>query len=172
MAGGSAGAQGDSGLDAASDAGKGDAASADAAEGGGGAFPPDCTNAPVAKWIENIYPTIIVPWCGMKCHNANDATGGGLDLYPMDQARAWRNLVMQDPKQGYMCYQKGKRVVPGNPEMSIVYSKLIDKPICGHAEPQGTPAGMLYPSTRTFVPLPNDQICMFYTWIKAGALDN
>jgi hypothetical protein len=71
-----------------------------------------------------------------------------------------------------MCYQKGKRVVPGNPEMSIVYSKLIDKPICGHAEPQGTPAGMLYPSTRTFVPLPNDQICMFYTWIKAGALDN
>jgi hypothetical protein len=108
----------------------------------------------------------------MKCHNANDATGGGLDLYPLDQARAWRNLVTQDPKQSYMCYQKGKRVVPGNPEMSIVYSKLIDKPICGHAEPQGTPAGMLYPSTRTFVPLPNDQICMFYTWIKAGALDN
>jgi hypothetical protein len=172
MTAGSAGVQGDSGLDAASDAGKGDATSADTVEGGGGGFPPDCTNAPVAKWIENIYPTVIVPWCGMKCHNANDATGGGLDLYPLDQARAWRNLVTQDPKQSYMCYQKGKRVVPGNPEMSIVYSKLIDKPICGHAEPQGTPAGMLYPSTRTFVPLPNDQICMFYTWIKAGALDN
>jgi hypothetical protein len=75
---------------------------------------------------------------------------------------------MQDPKQGYVCYQKGKRVVPGSPETSIVYSKLINKPICGKAEPQGTPAGML----TAWMPLTNDQICMFYTWIKAGALDN
>jgi len=75
---------------------------------------------------------------------------------------------MQDPKPGYACYQKGKRVVPGNPEMSIVYSKLINKPICGKAESQGTADGKL----TAWMPLTSDQICMFYTWIKSGAMDN
>ena len=185
----------EAGSDAASDGttregGSGGEAGSDAA-----AFPPDCTNAPVATWKTDIYPKIIVPLCGATCHNANDATGGGLDLYPKDQARAWSNLVEQPVKTGYPCtghYQW--RVTcprtgtipacaanstpacactgPGDPEMSEVYAKLTGKQTCGNAEPQGTAGGMLYPKTMPFMPLPNDQICMWYTWIKAGAMDN
>jgi len=166
-----AGLGGSSGSDASNNA---DRAPGDAmADGSSGAdagwVAPDCTNAPVAKWAD-IYKAVISPGCGNYCHNGGTSNqfGGGLDLFPTDQARAWRNLVQQAPKPGYPCYQKGMRVVPGDPAKSIVYSKLIDMPICGKAEPQGTPAGKLGP----WMPLPNDQICMFYTWIKAGALDN
>jgi hypothetical protein len=185
----------EAGSDAASEATTGEGGSGGEAGSDAAAFPPDCTNAPVAKWSE-IYNTIIVPNCGKTCHDANDATGGGLDLYPRPpNSRAWGNLVTQTPKQGYQCFMKGIRVwagtppnpytappatgqgapslmIPGDPEKSIVYSKLIGKPICGNSEPQGTPDGMLYPKTMPFTPLPNNQICMFYTWIKSGATDN
>jgi len=61
---------------------------------------------------------------------------------------------------------------PGDPDKSVIYSKLINKPICGNAEPQGTAAGMLYPKAMPFMALPNNQLCDFYTWIKSGAMDN
>jgi len=166
-----AGFDASSGSDASNNA---DRASADAASDASnradaGSVLSDCSNAPVAKWAD-IYKAVISPGCGNYCHNGGTSTafGGGLDLFPTDQARAWRNLVQQAPKSGYPCYMKGMRVVPGDPAKSIVYGKLINMPICGKAEPQGTPAGKLGP----WMPLTNDQICMFYTWIKAGALDN
>ncbi len=180
---------------AAGDGGSGDAGS-DASKGDGGGFP-DCSNAPIATWKADIYPKIIQPNCGKTCHNGGNSTpnGGGVDLFPTDEGRAWRNLVTQPVKSGYPCtghYQW--RVTcprtgtipacaaastaacacsgPGDPEMSEVYMKLTNKQTCGSAEPQGTPAGVLYPKTMPFTPLPNDQICMWYTWIKAGAMDN
>jgi hypothetical protein len=149
-------------------------------------MPPDCTNAPVATWKADIYPTIIQANCGKTCHNGNNSTqnGGGVDLFPTDQMRAWSNLVRQAVKPGYPCTGKaqyrlacprdatGACTGPGDPAMSVIYTKLIGKPICGNAEPQGTPAGMLYPKSMPFTPLPDAQICMIYTWIKAGAKDN
>jgi hypothetical protein len=172
----------------------------DAAEAGedvdAGWMPPDCTNTPVATW-NKIYTEVVSPLCGNTCHNGGNSTanGGGLDLFPTDQARAWRNLVTQPVKSGYPCTGKAQwRVTcprtgtiqacaaastadcacngPGDPEMSVIYTKLIGMPICGNAEPQGTAGGTVYPKTMPFMPLPDSQICDFYTWIKAGAMDN
>jgi hypothetical protein len=182
-------------MDASADS-PSDAAGSEAATGEGGGFPPDCTNAPVATW-NKIYTEVVSPLCGNTCHNGGNSTanGGGLDLFPTDQARAWRNLVTQPVKSGYTCTGKAQwRVTcprtgtiqacaatstadcacsgPGDPEMSVIYSKLIGMPICGNAEPQGTAGGMVYPKTMPFMPLPDSQICDFYTWIKAGAMDN
>jgi len=151
----------------------------------GGGFPPDCTNAPVATW-QKLYAEVIAPNCGKSCHNGGNSTqnGGGMDLFPTDQARAWRNLVTQAVKGGYPCTGKaqyrlacprnamGACTGPGDPDKSVIYSKLINKPICGNAEPQGTAAGMLYPKAMPFMALPNNQLCDFYTWIKSGAMDN
>jgi len=171
----------DGGAAGASDAGKSDGATA----GVGGGFPPDCTNAPVATW-QKLYAEVIAPNCGKSCHNGGNSTqnGGGMDLFPTDQARAWRNLVTQAVKGGYPCTGKaqyrlacprnamGACTGPGDPDKSVIYSKLINKPICGNAEPQGTAAGMLYPKAMPFMALPNNQLCDFYTWIKSGAMDN
>jgi hypothetical protein len=170
----------------------------DAAERGADADAgwPDCSNAPVANWMK-IYNEVVSPLCGKTCHNGGNSTqnGGGLDLFPTDQARAWRNLVTQPVKSGYPCTGKAQwRVTcprtgsiqacaaasaadcacsgPGDPETSVVYTKLIGMPICGNAEPQGTAGGMLYPHSMAFMALPDSQICDFYTWIKAGAPDN
>jgi hypothetical protein len=192
---GSSSGESGSSMDAAVDS-PSDAAGSEAATGEGGGFPPDCSNAPVANWMK-IYNEVVSPLCGKTCHNGGNSTqnGGGLDLFPTDQARAWRNLVTQPVKSGYPCTGKAQwRVTcprtgtiqacaaastadcacsgPGDPEMSVIYSKLIGMPICGNAEPQGTAGGMLYPHSMAFMPLPDSQICDVYTWIKAGAMDN
>jgi len=50
-------------------------------------------------------------------------------------------------------------VVPGNPEMSLLYRKLNDMPPCGSRMP---PTGSLSV----------EEIARFRTWIANGALDN
>jgi hypothetical protein len=97
--------------------------------------------------------------------------------YPPPQMRPYNNLVNQLPKNpamypqampAYQCYMKGQRVVKGNAAMSIVYSKIIGHPICGSPEPQGAPDG----GPQPYTPLTDAEICMFYTWIQAGAQFN
>jgi hypothetical protein len=178
--GGMAGSGGSGGTTSGGTGGAG--GNAGGGSGGASYTPPDCTNAPVATW-KDVYSTMIQgdsPGCGKTCHNGgtSDTKGGGIDLYPNGEARCYGNLVNQDPKQdpnpsaGYKCYMKGKRVVKGNPEMSIVYSKLIGTPICGKSEPQGMADGTLYPADHPWMHLTDQQVCMWYTWIKAGANEN
>jgi hypothetical protein len=92
--------------------------------------------------------------------------------------RAWKNLVMQPPKPQpttgtipnppYACYMKGMRVVPGDASKSIVYSKLIGMPICGANAPEGAPDGGM----ETWMRLSDAELCMWKTWINAGAQMN
>lgn len=54
----------------------------------------------------------------------------------------------------------GAYVVPGDPESSLFYTKLLAHPTCGERMPLGGGA------------LPADQLEMVRSWIAAGALDD
>lgn len=91
----------------------------------------------------------------MTCH------GGGLaGLNMSSQDYAWSSLVNQPPNPERLCAQIGKqRVVPNDPDNSLLCLKLEDSAPCGQPMP---PGGQLSRAARARIRM----------WIEMGAENN
>lgn len=123
--------------------------SAAGAAGGGGKL----------SFANDVYPKLIRTKCG-ACHN--DAPSfGGLAFFPGGPETAYMNLVNQpagNSRPDFKCKDSGLiRVVPGDPEHSLMYLKLTNPP-CGSKMPSGI-AGMATP----------EQLELVRQWILDGA---
>ncbi|MDD9971916.1 MAG: hypothetical protein OXR73_37065 [Myxococcales bacterium] len=110
---------------------------------------------PDAPSFATIYEQVLKPSnCdSYLCHGAD---GGGLDL--TSPAMGYADLVAA-PSTGPECGELGlERVVPGEPEESLLYLKLFDTTPCGDPMPPS--------STRM---LSADDIALIRDWILAGA---
>ncbi|HKP58074.1 MAG TPA: PQQ-binding-like beta-propeller repeat protein [Polyangiales bacterium] len=107
-----------------------------------------------------IYSQIIAPRCaGSVCHSSS-STGGSLNLPAGASASTVRSSLLNKPASGPECTTSGMSlVVPGNPEMSLLYRKLTDTPPCGSRMP---PTGAL----------PAAELDRIRTWIMNGAADD
>jgi hypothetical protein len=108
---------------------------------------------PSGTGFADIYTGILMSSCA-SCHQV----GGpfqALDL--SSQAAAYTNLVGKDASTAGLCGGKGKYVVPGDCENSILYQKLQPSPKCGTQMPMGGN------------PLSAAAIKSVCDWIKAGA---
>jgi hypothetical protein len=122
-----------------------------------------------------VYSEVLKPSCGSNnptCHMSTDA----IFLSQLDfssQAIAYRSLY-DVPAMGEFCAIPDSdsgavpvRVVPGDPQASLLYTKVADAtPPCGAAMPKPIP-----PAT-TAAPLSHAQISLIADWIDAGALNN
>jgi outer membrane protein assembly factor BamB len=106
-----------------------------------------------------IYTQIMAQKCaGSVCHSGT-ATGGSLSLQA-GNASAVRSSLINRPASASECATSGlSLVVPGSPDMSLLYRKLTDMPPCGSRMP---PTGALTA----------EEIGRIRTWIANGALDD
>jgi outer membrane protein assembly factor BamB len=106
-----------------------------------------------------IYTQIMAQRCaGSVCHSGT-STGGSLSLQA-GNASAVRSSLLNKPASGSECATSGlSLVVPGNPDMSLLYRKLLDTPPCGSRMP---PTG----------PLTTEEIGRIRAWITNGAPDD
>jgi hypothetical protein len=132
------------------------------------------TNTPAAaNSFTEVYSTVLGPSCAsVYCHyNGITTRYSALDM--SSQTFAYWNLVDQ-PAVGPSCSQMGTRVVPFDPDSSILYLKISQvTPSCGSRMP-ADPVTLLNSGASTFSgnPLPDDQQQLVHDWIAAGAQDN
>jgi hypothetical protein len=123
----------------------------------GGASGSAADSGPPPTWTQ-VYNDIISPTCAMPCHNPTGVGGqmGKLDMSTKDTA--YTNLV-NVAAAGVACAGKGTRVIPGMPDMSIMYLKASndDPTPCGGKMPLGSNG------------LPADKADELKAWIVAGA---
>jgi outer membrane protein assembly factor BamB len=133
-------------------AGRGGAAGSSGGAAGGEA-------AGAVNTFSAIHRDILAPRCaGPVCHSSS-MTGGGLNV-GAGNASAVRTALVNMPATGSECASSGMNmVVPGQPEMSLLYRKLIDMPPCGTRMP---PTGALNAA----------ELDRIRTWIANGALNN
>jgi hypothetical protein len=89
------------------------------------------------------------------------------------QVVAYWGLVDQ-PLAGPSCAQMGTRVIPFDPEASVMYLKVSQTmPPCGSQMP-ADPTTLLTKGSAVFVgpALSSDEQQLIYNWIKDGAQDN
>lgn len=128
--------------------------------GGTGGMPP--TGNPT--WSA-IYPEIIMArGCaqGAQCHGG---AGGMLTLSDADTAyAALVDVMAMGVLPGFTnCSESGlKRVVPNDPDMSLLVQKLAGTQMCGLQMPPGGPASLI----------PAEQLEQVKMWIAGGALKN
>jgi outer membrane protein assembly factor BamB len=120
----------------------------------GNAAPTDNPNA-----FSAIYTQVMAQRCaGSVCHSGA-STGGSLNLQA-GTSSAVRSSILKQTASGSECASSGlSLVVPGNPDMSLLYRKLTDMPSCGSRMP---PTG----------PLTTEESDRFRAWIANGALDD
>jgi outer membrane protein assembly factor BamB len=107
-----------------------------------------------------IYSQIMAQRCaGSVCHSGT-ATGGSLSIPAGATASAVRSSLLNRPASGSECSSSGlSLVVPGNPDMSLLYRKVAEMPPCGARMP---PTG----------PLTAEEIGRIRAWIANGAADD
>jgi hypothetical protein len=141
-------------LAAACGADPGDGPDTDPAAGGdtSGSNSPAPTYAPT---FSAIYTEVFVAKrCTLGLCHGEGASGGGLDLYPRDDA--YRNLVAV-PATSSECREMGLlRVAPGAPENSLLLHKLSAEP----------PGGVMMPPDQVVESRHVEQIA---EWIRRGA---
>ena len=124
-----------------------------------------------ANSFTKVYAEIIQPTCSNDfCHfNSVSIRYSALDL--SSKVRAYWSLVGQ-PCMGPACSQSGMRVVPWQPDRSVMYQKLSPSPPCGIQ----MPADLTTFSTNgtselkfSGPPLSADQQQLIYNWIQEGA---
>jgi hypothetical protein len=147
----------DGAVDAARDA-VADSAQGSDGDAGGEA---GAVDGPVPTTFTQVYDGIISQRCA-PCHTATGGIGitmGQLDM--TSKMAAFMNLV-NVPAAGVACAGQGTRVVPGMPDMSILYLKIShdDPSPCGSKMPLGLP------------PIPMDEEDTIESWILAGAPNN
>lgn len=86
-----------------------------------------------------IYEQLIAPRCaGMVCHTGS--SGGGLSVPAGTTASKVRASIVDGAATGSECAGSGMMLlVPGDPDMSLLYRKLADDPPCGSRMPPATP---------------------------------
>lgn len=132
------------------------------------------SDAPPANSFTSVYTEVIQPRCSNDfCHfNGVSIRYSALDL--SSRARAYWSLVGQ-PGMGPACSQSGMRVVPGRPDLSVMYQKLLPSPPCGVQ----MPADMTGYSTNgtsdlkfSGSALSDAELQLIHDWIQQGALNN
>ncbi|HVT07965.1 MAG TPA: hypothetical protein VHO67_10945 [Polyangia bacterium] len=120
-----------------------------------------------------VYTTVLRPSCSNDyCHyNGVGVRYSALDM--SSQVYAYWSLVDQ-PCAGPSCSAMGTRVVPGDPDRSILYLKVSDSmPPCGARMPADQMI-LLTKGTSVFSgsALPDDQQKLIHDWIAAGAAND
>jgi hypothetical protein len=112
----------------------------------------DDTNEPPAPTFTELYDELLFPNCaGGICHGGG---AGSLDLSTRDAAYG---ALVSVAAMGPQCGSSGaRRVVPGDPDASLMYQKLLPNPPCGARMP-GVGA------------LTDDDIERIGAWIEDGA---
>ncbi|HVZ87868.1 MAG TPA: hypothetical protein VHG72_12915 [Polyangia bacterium] len=131
------------------------------------------SSSPPAHSFTNVYAQIIHLTCSNDfCHyNGVGIRYSALDM--SSQVYAYWGLVGQ-PCSGPSCSEMGTRVIPGQPENSILYLKVSEAmPPCGSQMP-ADPAVLTASGTSVFSgnALSDDQQQLIYDWIEEGAQNN
>jgi hypothetical protein len=141
--------------------------------GGGCAVLDRSVSSPSGNSFTEVYTKIIAPTCSSDyCHY----NGVGIRYSALDMSSrvyAYWSLVGQ-PCMGPSCSEMGTRVVPGRPDISIMYLKVSEAmPPCGSRMP-ADPVALTAMGTSMFsgTPLPDDQQQLIKGWILDGAQDN
>jgi hypothetical protein len=129
------------------------------------------SSPPPPSSFTHVYEAIIAPTCANAyCHYAGiGLRQGSLDMN--SQVTAYWNLVGQ-PCQGFACASQGTRVVPGQPEASILFLKISrTQPSCGVQMPASVDAIRKPGGSPVFSgnALSADQQDLIKTWILDGA---
>ena len=132
------------------------------------------STSPSANSFTKVYSDVIQPQCSNDfCHfNGASIRYSALDL--SSKVRAYWSLVGM-PCMGPACSQSGMRVVPWQPDHSILYQKLSPSPPCGIQMPaDSTTFSTNGTSELKFsgAPLSADQQQLIHDWIQEGAQDN
>ena len=117
----------------------------------------DVSSAPT---LTEIRTTIFAGACTALCHSGGEFAAGGLDL-----TEDAHEALVEVPAVAAVCADSGmKRVVPGDPNASLLYSKIAAK-IAGVEAPcgDGMPAGVDLP------PIAIDDAIRIRRWILSGA---
>lgn len=132
------------------------------------------SDPPSANSFTKVYADVIQPKCTNEfCHfNGASIRYSALDL--SSRVRAYWSLVGM-PCLGPACSQTGMRVIPWQPDHSILYQKLSPSPPCGiqmpadstHFYTNGT-SDLTFSGTA----LPADQQKLIHDWIQEGAQDD
>jgi hypothetical protein len=104
---------------------------------------------------------ILAARCTALCHSGGDNAAGGFDMSTDLHAR----LILVPASAPVCAGAERMRVVPGAPEASLLYTKVVDK-ILGAAPPCGDtmPPGPDVPA------LSSEESDLLRRWILAGAL--
>jgi hypothetical protein len=130
--------------------------------------------SPSANSFTEVYTKTIQPSCSNNfCHyNLVDYRYGQLDL--SSKVRAYWSLV-DLPCMGFKCLGTGMRVLPGQPDSSIMYQKLSAPSPCGTQMPADTTNYSTNgTSDLTFSGpgLQDEDKQRIREWIQEGAQDN
>jgi hypothetical protein len=128
---------------------------------------------PPANSFTQVYAQIVAPTCSsVFCHYS----GVGIRYSALDmssQVYAYWSLVEQ-PAIGPNCAEEGTRVVPGQPDLSIMYLKVSESmPPCGSQMP-ADPQKLLTGGSSVFsgTALTAAQQQLIHDWIAEGAQNN
>jgi hypothetical protein len=131
------------------------------------------SSAPPPNSFTQVYEQVLAQNCSNAyCHfNFVGVRMGALDM--SSPTYAYWNLVDQ-PARGPSCTTMGRRVVPFNPQTSILYSKVSQEmPLCGVQMP-ADPGELLTDGRARFSghALSADQQQLIFNWISEGAQNN
>jgi hypothetical protein len=130
------------------------------------------THTATPKSFTLLYDTVLRPSCSNAyCHYS----GVGIRYSALDMSsRSYEYWSLVDqPAFGAACGRMGTRVIPGDPEDSILYLKVSQASPCGARMP-ANPTTLLTKGTAEFsgTPLPDDQQQLIADWIANGAKDD
>jgi hypothetical protein len=109
-----------------------------------------------APTLDQIRPIFQITCATTSCHSSLRATGGLV----LDGYNAFANLVDVAAENETAAAAGKKRVVPGNPEASFLFQKIMGNLQSGEGDRM----------PQIGIPLPPDQIEMIRQWILNGAL--
>lgn len=124
---------------------------------------PPIDAVPLGPTLSSLWPNVLAPRCAIPCHSGGPlAAAGGLDL-GADAVTARARLVDQASTSARCAGMALVRVVPGDPEASLLFAKVAAKTeataVCGDPMPQGSAR----PALST------EEVEAIRQWIEDGA---
>jgi hypothetical protein len=106
---------------------------------------------------------VLTSRCTAPCHAGGDNAAGGLDMSGDLHAR-----LVSVPASAPACAGAERmRVIPGDPEASLLYAKVVDK-----IEGAAPPCGDVMPLGSDVPALSGEESDLIRRWILAGAPDD